>query len=243
VLFRSSGSYGNRIDSWPNSTFDRNQYEEDDPMYYTPKRAFQLGYAFHTKYDQEKYNIKRMYDKSVKWTDKQCMFRRMHLEQSNVSGAQEEIYEVNDAVIASNAFKLNDDTNSLQFNAQMLEFLLWVIEPQRMLMLETYLCLQEIGIYNQLDVSTLEELYEYSMIHPNALVCFACRSCRWIFANPSRNNDEFVMCIAPQCPVRLKRRDRPADTYLALPYDHFNYKLWVKYIAKYFPLHTLLPMY
>jgi len=230
-----SGSYGNRVDSWPDSQFDRTYYEEDDPMYYTPKRAWQLGHAFNTKFEREKYNLERMHDQKVKWSDKQMMFRRMQLEQSNICGAQEEIHEVNDAVIESYAFRLNDDTDSLQFKAQMLEFMLWAIDPQRMVMLETYLCLQHLGIYQHLDASTLVDFYEYSMIHPNAIVCSACRSCRWIFANPSRNNDEFIMCIAPHCPVRLKRRDRPADAYLALPYDNFNYKMWAKYVNKYCP--------
>jgi hypothetical protein len=162
------------------------------------------------------------------------MYRRMILEKSNTSGAQIEVHEVSDAILESDAFRLDDDENSLEFKAQMLEFMLWTIEPQRMLVLETILCLEALGVSHLLDASTLRDVFEYSMIHPNAIVCHACRSCRWIFANPAHNNDEFIMCIAPHCSARLQRRDRPVNGYLALPYDHFNYKTWLKYCRKFF---------
>ena len=229
-----SGSYGSRVDAWPDASFDRELYETEDPMYYTPKRAYQLGYAYFTNFDREEYLIALMHSPKVKLSTKRQTYRRMLLEKSNTTGAQLEVHEVHGAVLESEAFELNHDEDSLEFKAQMLEFMLWTINPQRMLVLETILCLKTLGIYHCLDASTIQDVFEYSMIHPNAVVCTVCRSCRWIFANPAHNNDEFIMCVAPHCPARLQRRDRPLDAYMALPYDNFNYKMWVKYCRKYF---------
>gem|GEM_PF-4484578 len=229
-----SGSYGNRVDCWPAADFDRDLYDTVDPMYYTPKRCWQLGYAYFTKFDMEQYQISVMYNPKAKLSTKRQMYRRMIMEKSNTTGAQLEVHEVADAILEAEAFELSPDEDSLLFKAQMLEFMLWTIDPQRMLVLEAALCLQALGVYHNFDASTMTDLFEYSMIHPNAVVCTVCRSCRWIFANPAHNNDEFIMCVAPHCPARLQRRDRPLDGYMALPYDNFNYKMWKKYCRKYF---------
>lgn len=229
-----SGSYGSRMDWWPDGDFDWDQYEDYDPMYYTPKRAWQLGYFYFTRFDREQYEIEMMCSPKSRLPTKRSMYRKMLNEKHNTTGAQLEIHEVHDSMMGTFAFELSDDENSLEFKAQMLEFMLWVIDPQRMLILEAIFCLQALGVYQYVDASTLIDLYEFSLIHPNAVVCTGCRSCRWIFANPSAKNDEFIMCVNPHCPIRLQRRDKPMDCFIALPYDNFNYKMWKKYCGRYF---------
>jgi hypothetical protein len=222
------GSYRYHLPIDDSTPFDRDAYDFCDPLYYTPRRAKQLALFNRDQRINETYYLNCMFSKVSCRSSKEMAFRTMKLATTNTTYAIDLMANVQVAVLESPEFMLSSDEKSTLFKAQMLEYFLWALCPQKMVVLEAFLCLKELAVYHYLDVDTLIDMYEYSLFHPNAIVCSKCRSINWIFGNPSMNNDEFLMCVNVNCEDKLRRKDRRTNGFLALPFENFNmdhYKL------------------
>lgn len=216
------GSFSYNLSSIDCRPFDRNAYDFMDPLYYTPKRAKQLGLFYRDQRINETYYLNAMFSRISNRQTKEMSFRTMKLANTNTTYAIDLMEYVQVAILESPEFMLDTDEKSVLYKAQMLEYFLWALCPQKMVVLEAFFCLQAMSIYHYLDSDTLIDFYEFSLFHPNAVVCSKCRTINWIFGNPSMNNDEFIMCVNVKCEDKLKRKDRRTNGFLALPYENFN---------------------
>ena len=63
------------------------------------------------------------------------------------------------------------------YEKQVGELFEFMIDPQEMLVIEAIYILDTMGIF--LDYESRQDLYDYSMYHPNAIMCHLCRKINW----------------------------------------------------------------
>jgi len=111
------------------------------------------------------------------------------------------------------------------YEMQVGEVLQFFIDPQEMVIMEAYYVLsEELGIH--LDGLIVKDLYEYSMWHPNAIVCHVCRKIDWTYDQKHFYDAGTISCNAckqntRQCPEQGRRLDINFETFL-LPNEHDN---------------------
>ena len=108
------------------------------------------------------------------------------------------------------------------YEVQVSEVLQFFIDPQEMVITEAYYVLSE-GLGINLDSLLVKDLYEYSMWHPNAVVCHVCRKINWTYEQKHFYDVGAIRCNAckqnnRQCPEEGRRLDINFETF-QLPHD------------------------
>lgn len=108
------------------------------------------------------------------------------------------------------------------YEVQVSEVLQFFIDPQEMVITEAYYVLSE-GLGIHLDSLLVKDLYEYSMWHPNAVVCHVCRKIDWTYEQKHFYDVGAIRCNAckqntRQCPEEGRRFDINFETF-QLPHD------------------------
>jgi hypothetical protein len=79
--------------------------------------------------------------------------------------------------INSDIFEMKFDFDPIVYGDQVAELLQFTIDPQEMLVVEALLALESIGVDFNKDL--VEDLFQYSLRHPNAIMCHLCRKINW----------------------------------------------------------------
>jgi hypothetical protein len=210
-------SYRFKVEDRPHnlSFSDIDPDDQMDPLYYTPERCKHLKKAYEQKRNIEKFNLTLI--RSPVPYMKNVAYRTMQCELSNIDPNLNS--NVADGLIYNPMFSLEGDRRTTRFKDQMREMYEFYIDPQHMVILDAVLCLKELGVYHHLDCQSLIDLLHLSMVHPNAYICHSCRHIDWLYV---KYDEEFIMCMNPECKFGSKRRDLPVDEVVALPFHGFN---------------------
>jgi hypothetical protein len=213
-------TYRFKIEDDPDSLSFRDISYNDpvDDMYYTPERCKRLKEAFKQQDRGEKLNlmlatVPTAFMNNVAYRTMQC-----ELANINPDGNQ----GISDALIYSPLFTLESDRRTTRYKEQKRSMFDYFINGQKLIVLDTITCLKELGIEHFLDAQTLIDLYEYSMLHPNAVLCHSCRHFDWVYKHAEEEDAEYIMCMNHSCKFAGRRRDVPIDQVIALPFHGFK---------------------
>ncbi len=101
--------------------------------------------------------------------------------------------------------------------AELVEFLL---DPQELVVIESMHILRTMGI--QLDKQTWIDMYEFSMWHPNAIVCHVCRKIDWKLTRQYFHDTGILEC----CSCHKNKRLHPGVGDLDINFDNFDLRLY-----------------
>jgi hypothetical protein len=102
--------------------------------------------------------------------------------------------------------------------AELIEFLL---DPQELVVIESMHILRTMGV--QLDKQTWIDMYEFSMWHPNAIVCHVCRKIDWKLTRQYFYDTGILEC----CACNRNRRKPPETGVLDLNFETFDLKKYI----------------
>ena len=191
-------------------------YHRLDPLYYTPKRIRQLRCSLEYTSHLEETNLNLITSPLM---FQQQMYREMMCSMSNL---QPELNgEIGDAVFSSPLFQLQK-MNTKAYKTQMQNMFNFIVNQQKAVILETFLCLKALGIYHHFACEDLIDLYSMSMYHPGAMPCHGCRKVNWVYHQADHYESEYMMCMTPECPHAPRKRDVPKFAMLAIPMHGFN---------------------
>jgi hypothetical protein len=201
--------------------------DELDPLYYTPARRKSLRKFFNAANQSESHNLQMMRGTNNKASDafyQKEYYRQMVCDMINIPYATQNNEFVQSAIVNCPMFQLDDDRNSERYKQQMQDFFYFSVCPQKCLILEAMTVMKELGIYHLLDCSTWIDLFEYSMFHPNVVVCQGCRRINFIYNDYKEDDSQHIVCMTYGCKYQGRRRDMPMERLLALPLHGFNLK-------------------
>ena len=205
--------------------------DELDPLYYTPDRRKSLRKFFNAANQSEVHNLQMMRGTNNKSSDafyRKEYYRQMVCDMINIPYASQNNEFVQSAIVNCPMFQLDEDRNSERYKQQMQDFFYYSVCPQKCLILEAMTAMLELGLYYQLDCSTWIDLFEYSMFHPNVVVCQGCRTVNFIYNDYKEDDSQHIVCMTYGCQYQGRRRDMPMERLLALPLHGFNLKHYYK---------------
>lgn len=103
--------------------------------------------------------------------------------------------------------------------AQLFEF---VTDPQEMIVTELVFSLQStFGI--TFDKDTVKDIFQYSMYHPNAILCHVCRKIEWKYTRRYFDDEGVIEC----CSCHKNKRKRPDTGLLDINFELFDLKKYM----------------
>jgi hypothetical protein len=155
------------------------------------------------------------------------MYQSVKLDMMNINFSGNEHIET--SILDRPCMQLDRRKYSSEYQTQLREVYEFFIDPQVLLILEFIIILQELGIYHLLDAMSYIDLYEYSLFHPNAMVCTGCRSINFMYMKETNFTNGFVMCLNEQCKHGFKQRSINEDAVITLPLHGFNYNTYKQF--------------
>ena len=108
------------------------------------------------------------------------------------------------------------------YEKQIAELFEFMIDPQEMVITEAMFVLKNtFGI--QLDHITIKDLYEYSMYHPNAILCHVCRKIDWKHTRRYFHDEGIIEC----CSCHRNKRKLPDTGELDLNFETFDLQKYI----------------
>jgi hypothetical protein len=108
------------------------------------------------------------------------------------------------------------------YEKQIAELFEFMIDPQEMVITEAMFVLKNtLGI--QLDHITIKDLYEYSMYHPNAILCHVCRKIDWKHTRRYYHDDGIIECRS----CHRNKRKLPDTGELDLNFETFDLQKYI----------------
>jgi hypothetical protein len=195
--------------------------DELDPLYYTPARRKTLSKFLTSANQSEKHQLKMM--KSSRFYQVEY-YRQMVCDMINIPYGSQNNQFIQSAIVDCPMFQLDEDRNSERYKKQMHDFFYYSVCPQKCLVLETMVMMEAMGLYQHIDCDTWIDLFEFSMFHPNVVVCQGCRSVNFMFNDYKEDDSQHIICLTYGCEFQGRRRDMPMEKLLALPLHGFNLK-------------------
>ena len=204
-----------------------------DPLYYTPGRRKILRKFLTSANQSETHNLQMIRGAGYKHSDdfyRKEYYRQMVCDMINLPYATYHNEFVQSAVVNCPMFQLDDDRNSDRYKQQMQDFFYYSVCPQKCVVLEAMSALKELGVYHLLDCSSLIDLYEFSLFHPNVVVCQGCRTVNFMYNDYKEDDSQHITCLTYGCRFEGRRRDMPMEKLLALPLHGFNLDHYYKLV-------------
>ncbi len=107
----------------------------------------------------------------------------------------------------------------VQYEKQIAELFEFMIDPQEMIITELVFSLQK-TFDIRLDKNTVRDLFQYSMYHPNAILCHVCRKIEWKYTRRYFDDSGVLEC----CSCHKNKRKRPDTGELDINFEAFDLK-------------------
>jgi len=118
--------------------------------------------------------------------------------------------------IDSNAFEMAFDFDPNVYGDQLAELLQFTVDPQEMLVVEALSALGSMGI--DLNDEVVKDLFQYSLRHPNAIMCHLCRKIHWKHSVKYFCDRGVIECLA----CGENRRTHPETGKLGINFEAQN---------------------
>ena len=115
--------------------------------------------------------------------------------------------------IDSNVFDMTFDFDPNVYGDQVAELLQFIVDPQEMLVVEALSALGSMGV--DLHRELVKDLFQYSLRHPNAIMCHLCRKIHWKHSVKYFYDRGIIECLA----CGENRRTHPETGKLGINFE------------------------